>query len=67
MFDFSIVTHWIDNLLRSVMPGWGALLVEFVLVGVVLLLLYAVLALFYIYILSVRSVPFSNAVWVRIV
>lgn len=21
MFDFSIVTHWIDNLLRSVMPG----------------------------------------------
>ena len=24
MFDFSIVTHWIDNLLRSVMPGWGA-------------------------------------------
>ena len=41
MFDFSIVTHWIDNLLRSVMPGWGALLVEFVLVGVVLLLLYA--------------------------
>ena len=29
MFDFSIVTHWIDNLLRSVMPGWGALLVEF--------------------------------------
>ena len=49
MFDFSIVTHWIDNLLRSVMPGWGALLVEFVLVGVVLLLLYAVLALFYIF------------------
>ena len=41
MFDFSIVTHWIDNLLRSVMPGWGALLVEFVLVGVVLLLLYS--------------------------
>ena len=38
MFDFSIVTHWIDNLLRSVMPGWGALLVEFVLVGVLLLL-----------------------------
>ena len=66
MFDFSIVTHWIDNLLRSVMPGWGALLVEFVLVGVVLLLLYAVLALFYIY-FERRSVPFSNAVWVRIV
>ncbi len=49
MFDFSIVTHWIDNLLRSFMPEWGALLVEFVLIGVGLLALYAVLALFYIY------------------
>ena len=39
------------------MPGWGALLIEFVLVGVALLLLYAVLALFYIS---------SNAVWVPI-
>ena len=49
MFDFSIVTHCFDNLLRSVLPGWGALLVEFVLVGVVLLLLYEVLAEFYFY------------------
>lgn len=49
MFDFSIVTHWIDSLLRDYLPGWGALLIEFVLVGVALLLLYAVLALFYIY------------------
>ncbi len=49
IFDFSVVTSWIDNLLRSFMPGWGALLVEFVLIGFALLLLYSLLALFYIY------------------
>ena len=40
MFDFSVVTHWIDTLLRQWLPEWGALLIEFVLVGVVLLLKY---------------------------
>ena len=50
MFDFSIITHWIDNLLRSWMPENAALFVEFVLVGVVLLLTYAVIALALIYI-----------------
>ena len=49
MFDFSVVTHWIDTLLRQWLPEWGALLMEFVLVGVVLLLLYAVIALVLIY------------------
>lgn len=49
MFDFSVVTHWIDALLRRWLPEWGALLIEFVLVGVVLLLLYAVIALVLIY------------------
>ena len=49
MFDFSVVTHWIDTLLRHWLPEWGALLIEFVLVGVVLLLLYAVIALVLIY------------------
>ena len=49
MFDFSVVTHWIDTLLRQWLPEWGALLIEFVLVGVVLLLLYAVIALVLIY------------------
>lgn len=49
MFDFSIVTEWIDNLLRGFMAPWLAIVVECVLIGVALLLLYAVLALFYIY------------------
>lgn len=49
MFDFSVLTTWIDNLLRSVMPGWLTVVTECVLIGVVLLLLYALLALFYIY------------------
>ena len=50
MFDFSVITHWIDNLLRSWMPENAALFVEFVLVGVVLLLTYAVIALALIYV-----------------
>ena len=49
MFDVSVVHHWIDTLLRQWLPEWGALLIEFVLVGVVLLLLYAVIALVLIY------------------
>ncbi len=48
MFDFSIVTGWIHNLLLSFMPGWLTTVVECVLIGVVLLLVYALLALFYI-------------------
>ena len=49
MFDFSIVTSWIDTTLRDLMPSWLALTVEFVLIGVAILLLYAVLALILIY------------------
>lgn len=49
MFDFSVITHWIDATLRSWMPGGAALFVEFVLVGVALLLTYAVIALALIY------------------
>lgn len=49
MFDFSVLTTWIDNLLRSFMPEWLTVVTECVLIGVALLLLYAVLALFYIY------------------
>ena len=49
MFDFSIVTQWIDAFLREYMPEWGALLIEFVLIGVALLLLYALIALALIY------------------
>ncbi len=49
MFDFSLVTEWINNFLLSFMPGWLTIVVECVLIGVALLLAYAVLALFYIY------------------
>ncbi|MGM9843445.1 MAG: NADH-quinone oxidoreductase subunit NuoH [Muribaculaceae bacterium] len=49
MFDFSIVTSWIDSLLKGWMPSWAATTVECVLIGVGLLLAYALLALFYIY------------------
>ena len=49
MFNFSIVTEWIHNLLASFMPGWLTTTVECVLIGVGLLLVYSLLALFYIY------------------
>ncbi len=49
MFDFSVVTDWIHNLLTSFMPQWLAVTTECLLIGVCLLLLYTVLALFYIY------------------
>lgn len=49
MFDFSIVTGWIDETLRSALPSWAALAIEFVLIGVVILALYAVIALILIY------------------
>lgn len=49
MYDFSIITSWIDSFLRQYLPEWGALLIEFVLIGVALLLLYALIALFLIY------------------
>ncbi|MDR1719836.1 MAG: NADH-quinone oxidoreductase subunit NuoH [Dysgonamonadaceae bacterium] len=50
MFDFSIVTAWIDHFLRTYLDEGWALLVEFVLVGLVILTVYAVLALLLIYI-----------------
>lgn len=51
MFDFGIITNWIDNLLRVVigLPEFWVLLIEFVIVGVAILVLYAVLALILIY------------------
>ena len=49
MFNFSVLTNWIDNLLRSLMPEWLTVVTECVLIGLVLLLTYSVLALFYIY------------------
>ncbi|MCM1029682.1 MAG: NADH-quinone oxidoreductase subunit NuoH [Pseudoflavonifractor sp.] len=51
MFDFSLVTNWIHTFLTSTLsfPEWLAVTAECVVVGVALLLLYALLALFYIY------------------
>lgn len=49
MFNFSIVTDWIHGLLASVFEPWFVTTVESVLIGVGLLLAYALLALFYIY------------------
>lgn len=48
MQDFSIITNWIHNALASFLPGWLTVTVECLLIGVGLLLVYSVLALFYI-------------------
>ena len=48
MFNFGIVTNWFNDLLMGVMPGWAATLIECVIIGVLILLAYTVLALFYI-------------------
>ena len=52
MFDFKVVTSWIDDLLRvqAGIPEFWTLAIEFVLVGVVILAAYAVLALVLIYV-----------------
>ncbi|MBO4995849.1 MAG: NADH-quinone oxidoreductase subunit NuoH [Muribaculaceae bacterium] len=49
MFDFSLLTNWIHELLSSFMPEWLTVTTECVLIGVCLLLAYALLALFYIW------------------
>ena len=49
MFDFSIVTNWFDTLLRSAMPSWAAILIECVVVGLIIITLYACFAIFLIY------------------
>ena len=49
MFDFGIVTRWIDELLNSVMPGWLTTTIECVLVAVGLLVAYSLIAMFYIF------------------
>ncbi len=49
MFDFSQLTNWIHATLLQFMPEWLTVTLECVVIGVVLLLVYALLALFYIY------------------
>ncbi len=48
MFDFSVVTNWINTQLLSIMPDWAAILIECIIIGVCVLGAYTVLALFYI-------------------
>ncbi|MDR3328155.1 MAG: NADH-quinone oxidoreductase subunit NuoH [Prevotellaceae bacterium] len=49
MFHFKIITDWIDQFLHANMAEWLALTIEFVLIGLVILTVYAVLALFLIW------------------
>lgn len=42
MFDFSIVTNWIHELLLSVMPEGWAIFIECIAVGVCIVALYAI-------------------------
>ncbi|MCM1336194.1 MAG: NADH-quinone oxidoreductase subunit NuoH [Candidatus Amulumruptor caecigallinarius] len=49
MQDFSELTIYIHELLMSFLPHWAAVTLECVIIGVVILTLYALLALFYIY------------------
>lgn len=50
MLSFSTLTDWIDTLLHTYMSNGWALFVEFVLIGLAILVAYAVLALILIYV-----------------
>lgn len=49
MLDFSVGTQWFHSTLTSFIPEWTAIVLECLLIGVALMLVYAVLALFYIW------------------
>ena len=49
MFDFSIITNWIHQTLTSLMPEGLAIFVESVIIGVCIVLMYAILAILLIY------------------
>ena len=49
MFDFSIITGWIHQMLISFMPEGWAVFIECVLIGVAIIVLYAVMAIILIY------------------
>ena len=67
MWSFEKLTQWIDTSLHGCMSDGWALLVEFVLIGVAVLVAYALIALFLIYAerkitcasLNNTSTPFS--------
>jgi NADH-quinone oxidoreductase subunit H len=50
MFDFRVVTNWIDSLLNGFLPPAWATFIEFVLIGLCILAAYAVIALALIYV-----------------
>lgn len=66
MFDFSIVTNWIHELLLSIMPEGLAIFIECVAVGVCLVALYAILAIILIY-MERKVCGFSSVVLDRTV
>ena len=49
MFDFSIVTQWVHSLLTSFMPEGLAVLIECIVIGVCIMLAYAVIAIIMIF------------------
>lgn len=49
MFDFSIITRWIHSLLCTYMPEQMAIFLECVLIGVMIMLAYAVIAIIMIF------------------
>jgi len=49
MFHFDVVTTWIDEFLRTYLSNGWTLFIEFVLIGIAILAVYAVLALILIY------------------
>ena len=49
MFELYHITNWVNELLRSYLPGWAATTIECALIAVVLLLAYSLLAIFYIF------------------
>ena len=49
MFDFSVISTWLHSLLTSFLPEWAAILTESVLVGLVIVTLYAIFAIALIY------------------
>ena len=57
MFDFSIVTNWIHQMLTSVMPEGWAVFIECVAIGVCIILMYALLAIVLIYICLLYTSP----------
>ena len=61
MFDFSIITNWIHQMLTSVMPEGWAVFIECVAIGVCIILMYALLAIVLIYgAQSVRILPMPS-------